>query len=295
MQSLLNKYIWSQGPHHMLANLIYQPRTKGRFGMVDLLSFDKALKLSWLFKVIDNNTDAYALQLKACLKVPIRTFLTFNLQKTHLRCVCTCPLSPFWDNVLRIWYDLHYTTSKGHLGLMPLAFNSALVTSTRNQLFDLKAIAAYEAVGITTVSDFVEQYDHLTCPQKAKLGAYCLYDQIPSDWLTGIDSNNLGNTLEIEALSFQSPSVRVCYQLLLKLKPPVVNKAIVKWENDFNVLLADKWESICSKYKCLVEVHLQSFYLRFVNRCMSFNYHRSKYTPGLSPLCSYCHQYNETF
>ena len=28
---------------------------------------------------------------------------------------------------------------------------------------------------------------------------------------------------------------------------------------------------------------------------MSFNYHTSKYTPGLSPLCSYCHQYNETF
>ena len=80
VQSFLNKYIWSNNPC-MVASLTYQPVSSGGLNMIDLITFDKELKISWLFKAVKNPDSCYALQLQECLPMPVRTFLTLNLKK----------------------------------------------------------------------------------------------------------------------------------------------------------------------------------------------------------------------
>ena len=140
----------------MLAALTYLPISSGGLGMVDLLSFNRALKVAWLFKALHNPTAHYSLQLQQCLPVSIQAFLTFNLKKTHLHWFCTKPLLLFWEHVLQYWCEAHFTCTKNHVGLLPIAYNSALTIKRSSKLFNAQSIAEYEAIGIYSVSDFIE-------------------------------------------------------------------------------------------------------------------------------------------
>ena len=100
LQSYLNKYVWSNCPK-MASVLAYQPIPFGGINMVNVALFDKAIKLSWLFKAAQNPQAWYSLHLQHCMPVSLNKFLTLNLCKSHLKWFLLRDPSPFWRCVLR--------------------------------------------------------------------------------------------------------------------------------------------------------------------------------------------------
>ena len=296
VQAYINNYIWSNGVHHMTAALIYQPINLGGLGMINLILFDRAIKIYWLFKAVSNSKAGYSLYLQSCLSIPLAEFLSCNIRSIHLKKVLTKKLIPFWDNALQYYCDLHFTQTKGHLGLMPVGYNSALYSRTAiHTVFKPDIVQLYNELGIRTVSDFVDKFDSLTYKDKRRLGANHVFKAVSNEWVTMIDSNQLGELSPIESVFMHNYSVHSCYSILLQSQLPLVYLARTKWEQIFDTILIDEWNSICSKSTQIVEIKLRSFYLRFVNRAFHMNSVRAKYTPNFSPNCSLCDSADETF
>ena len=79
-----------------------------------------------------------------------------------------------------------------------------------------------------------------------------------------VDSSQYGDIPDIEQLAVNVTSVSACYKVLIKLKLPVINRALFKWETDLREKLVVDWSKICSNYKCMVVIKLHSFHIQFV-------------------------------
>ena len=208
----------------MVASLTYQPVSSGGLNMIDLITFDKALKISWLFKAVKNPDSCYALQLKESLPVPVHTFLTLNLKKTHISWFVKKPLPPFWHSILTYWCDVHYTSTTGNLPLLPLAYNSAQARKSTSHAFNPASIAKYEEIGIYSVADFITEFDSLSTKYKKCLGAYAKFGNISNKWVTMVDSGNFDSGSELEMLLWEQAFSYKCYNILIKNQIPSVNR-----------------------------------------------------------------------
>ena len=218
----------------MTASLVYQPIASGGLGMVHVESYDKALKIAWLFRAIKNPSTFYALHLQQCLPMPLSEFVSYHIKKKHLWHIFLHKPDPFWSCVLEHWCDLHYTGTKDHMGLMPIAYNSRLCTSTAHPIFTSKGIANYRKYGLYSVSDFIEQYDSLPVEVKRLLGAKTVIKNVSNEWLTAVDSGELGEVLELETFVHKPIVVHNYYVLIIKNLQPF-NRALITWETDLQL------------------------------------------------------------
>ena len=294
LQAYLNKYVWSNCPK-IAAALAYQPISSGGIDMINVALYEKAIKLSWLFKAVQNPQAWYSLHLQHCLPVSLNQFLTLNLRKSHLKRFLLHQPSPFWKCVLEHYCDVHFTKTGGHLGLMPIAYNSVLAAPTQTTLFRPTAIASLEEIGIYSVSDLVEIYDSLSYKTKRKLGITMAFKRIPNEWMTQIDSGHYGQVPPIEAMATEPIAVSQYYSLLIQNNMPAVNRAINQWEWDLECSISPSWKKVCLKYSLMVRVKLHSFYIKYINRTFHLNHRRAKYVPNCSSKCSFCAQEDERF
>ena len=78
LQQLLNNYIWSNGSHHLTANLLYQPWDAGGFQMYSCKFQDHSLKLKWTNKLLIDNQQFWQLQIAGCFSIPINRVAQYN-------------------------------------------------------------------------------------------------------------------------------------------------------------------------------------------------------------------------
>ena len=181
------------------------------------------------------------------------------------------------------------------MGLMPMAYNSALAPGHSPTLFSEDNIAKLEHARILTVSDFVEQYDTLGWRKRRHFSAKAIMDKISSEWLTLIDSGELGDVSPLESLFLNRCTVRGCYNTILHLWNPLFPSAIAKWERDLDCTdLSTEWPEIYARYKTIVRVKLRAFYLRYINRAYLLKGHKAAWTGSADSSCSMCGKAVET-
>ena len=296
MQSILTNYFWDNKVHHTAMDQMYLPIEEGGFNLCNVRMYDTAIKLSYIDKALHNTNNFWSLQLHNCLVVSLREFLTLNVRSGQLKLLCKYKLPPFLLSVLTHYCDLHYITSGGHIGLMPLAYSSALQHKGHKYLFRENIIKEYARLGIVTIQDFIEAFDNLSDKQKVSLNANTIMNRMPNDWLTQSDSGNFGVAPPIESLFLARATVHKCYNTLLYLKQVPVPKAISRWEQELSCSgLTEAWPLLCKRHTQLVNVKLHSFYLRYLHRAYILNTVRSKWLNTVSPMCSFCNDKEETF
>ena len=293
-QSLLNSYIWSFRAHHVNAQQMYLPVAQGGLNMVNLRLFERALKLNWITVALNDTNSFWAAQVKSCLKVPLREFLCYNVNKNHIRRLCSSPLPTVWRCIFEHWCDEHYTNSAGHVGLMPLAYNSTLTSSNSLGLFNTELIGKFHAEGVYTVEDFIEGYDDWSTDLKMSLSADKIMNLMPGEWITQVDSHNFGDISPLEDTLRTRTTSKGLYNLLLNQRPSPEIKAISYWAQDLNYTdMNIEWPRICKIQYDLVQIKLRVFYFRFITRTIPLNVVRAKYA-NCSPKCTFCDLVDET-
>ena len=81
LQSILIKYIWSRGPHHMTASKTFLPIEQGGLNMINVHWQEKSLKLAWFQKAQDNPELYWVQYLHSCLTIDFKTFIVSNIAR----------------------------------------------------------------------------------------------------------------------------------------------------------------------------------------------------------------------
>ena len=120
-------------------------------------------------------------------------------------------LTAFMECALQTWCNLHFTTDKGHIGLMPIAYNSALCKKSKLHLFTEKPLKHFWDKGIVTVKDFIDSFDDLKKEERRVMGANYIMEKVSNAWVTQADSGIMGEVSPFELLLGDIPTVRSIY------------------------------------------------------------------------------------
>ena len=92
----------------MVVNFIIRDYTQGGLKMIDIVSFNKALKTAWIQKYLDeSNKEKWKLFLDAELENFGGPVVLNNLNKTDTKNISKS-FAPFFEEIIEIWAELNY-------------------------------------------------------------------------------------------------------------------------------------------------------------------------------------------
>ena len=196
MDKLFFKFLWNGGPDRIKRNLVVKDLNVGGMRMINIRVFIKALKISWIRRVILNsdNNSWYALS-----TIDFQKFLSLgqgyaNNIKQHTE-------NPFWKEILQNWFDycnnLKIETTN-HILDSPLWYNRNL--SNGENIF----INDWFKKGIRYISDILDeqgnfyQFDILKTIYNIRgtfLDFQSLIRKIPETWKEMLRENRIVTVL----------------------------------------------------------------------------------------------------
>ena len=248
VQSLINKYFWSTGFHHISAKLLYRPYDTGGIQLYCMAHQNTNLKLKALNKLICNENEYWRNYTQSCFQVSTKLLVQFNLAKKHIHQVLYKGknLPAFWFQVLREWSMVHYKPAKDCPGESLLFGNSALASTV---VFNFKLMEQYQEQGIHTINDMLNFSGKL--PWSGHLR-----NSIVKFWPTLAFAKLQPSFNIIEPCSTSAIS-----RWLATLNDTQPIRIWTAWTKDVQCLtVGQTWKQICNIRNEIVSVKLQSFY-----------------------------------
>ena len=293
VQKFLIHYVWSFRLHGIHQEHLYLPVKEGGLHLVDLLTYEKSLKIAWLDIALHSENTFWVTHLRSCIKIPLRELLTANIAWKDVKYVCIQPLSDMWKCVLKYWCDYHFVADEGNIALMPLAYNSAF---KMHNVFSQEFVNSTNVAGIHTVLDLIDQFPVLTPLIKRQFPANRLMNRMPKRWLEQAETGDYGEVAPLETLLLKRFNVRTVYNELRSAATPPPPVCLAKWQRDLEMTdLSEHWSSICSHVSHIVKVSMKSFYIKFVNRVYYMNTRVAHFNASQMPKCSFCGREDETY
>jgi hypothetical protein len=305
INSNFHHFIWGGKTDRISRNQMALPCNKGGTGMIQLDCFMKALKITWIRRLLkyDNNSKIYNL---FKVNAPVYNF-DYSSQEYWNYVVKNCH-NDFWKQVFISWRD--YTSL-----LFPMSRDQVLCSSIWNNT-NIKVggksvfYKTWDNHGIRYINDLLS-----TDGDFMSLGEVQNKYDVKMNFLNyhGIkkaickpfsymlcDSNN---TLQIPYQGFNTSMIlkeaKGCKQLynvfLSGMK--VKFKCIDKWNYLLDINLSDKeWFNISHyNWKCTQEVKLRWFQFRLLNRILCTNTLLVKINRSDNPNCTFCNEVEESF
>ena len=283
-QSVLNKYIWSFGFHHVAARLIYRPYDAGGLNMYSLVLHNQTLKIKALNKLCCTTGEYWQEYIQSCLTIPCKLIPCVNLASKDIKHIVKpgVHLPVFWWQALKEWCTVNYCTPKDCSENTWLLCNSALSTT---MVFRIEDMLDYQANGIVTIQDFIR----IRIPKT--LTKTLIARAISRTWPHkefGVHSSYCDLSTPI--------SVRALKKELLRTNTRVPHRVWFKWERDLQMVgLGILWPSICNIHTQFVSIKMRSFYWKFINRAIITKSRLMLWGSVQEDRCTFCQEQTETF
>ena len=282
-QSHINKYIWSNGIHHVTANLLYKPFDSGGLNHYSIVNHNIKAKLSASNKLSCNSQEYWQQYLAKMFKLPIDILLKANLLHKDLSKVIKkgYVLPICWKHALLEWSKINFKKidkcSKDCLVICNSLLNA-------HSAFDIRGLLPLYNSGIRTFEDFLSTTNQSPTVRRTVIQIKKVFDV-----------SQFANPTPV--CDFTTPiSMRAIDKFILSLNQEKPQRIWVQWAQDTLYLpLASEWHKICALCHSFVSIRFQAFYWHFINRAICTNLHHSKFNPKFSPLCTFCSLQEETF
>ena len=301
IDKLFFKFLWNGGPDRIKRNLIVKDLSVGGMRMINIRVFIKALKISWIRRVILNseNNSWYALS-----KIDFQKFL--SLGQGYANNIKQDTENPFWKEILQNWFDYCNNVkieTINHILDSPLWYNRNLLNGEN------LCINNWFKKGIRYVSDILDehgnfyQFDVLKTIYNIRgtfLDFQTLIRRIPNTWKEILRENrilivlhryNVKTNIYVQQLLKDKKGCRRMYDTMLSPKCFIHNN---KWEQVGLNINEQTWKKYHSVIISLIEVKIKDFQYKITNKILvtkSFLYRINKTNDN---LCEYCHQQPET-
>ena len=301
IQKMFYKFIWGNKPDKIRRAQLIQEYSLGGLKMVNILEFARALKATWLRRIIkDSSNWSNILELIIPCKIPITDVGSIYLQK-----VIQNIKNDFWKDVLQSWKKVLvlYEKRKSHETVY-----SESIWLNDNIKIEGKPVMykTWYDRGIRCIYDLLDDSHHVLNHQN-----FLQRFDIRVNFLTyhgiimAVESYIKSLNITPSGISYPyiTPqtlllisSVKGCkdfYSILIadKEEPP---NCQTKWENIIDSTSVN-WKTVHQMpFKTCVDAKLKCFQHRFINRILATKSFLHKINITDSPLCEMCNQEVET-
>ena len=291
-------FVWGGKIDRISRNQMALPVTKGGASMIQFEPFEKALKITWIRRLLKHNINSKVFNLFK-VNTPICNFDYSS--GTYWNSVIKECKNAFWKSVFSAWKDFTVllkppknedvlSSSIWHNEMIKVGHRCILYKEWfRHGILYVNDLLTSEGEFLSA-DEIYKKYDvrinflHLHGIKKAIRNSY---------------SDFLDQTYNSLALPFQGFNVKTVlmdpkgckrfYNILL-----TNNKVKYKCINKWNLLLPSffsevDWHKVCSyNWKCTSEVKLRWFQFRLLNRILGTNTLMVKIGKTNNPLCTFC-------
>ena len=300
---LFYDFLWSGRGDKIKRNTMIRDYSEGGLKMLDIASFNKALKIVWIKKYLDKENYS---KWKIFVDLELQNkggaiFLTGNLNKKDLDNYYVFN-DPFIKEIIEIWSDVNYErqiTSKQQLQSQSLWHNSLIRIANRPVCYKKwinKGITKVKQIMDTpthflTHSAFQIRYDINLCPI-IYLGIVSSIKSLTRTLQLGNTTNTKkdGNLME-EIINSPKPCKKV-YKQIIAQKSLAAKETQFKWQTDISSLTEDThidWkEAYLLPFEVTKSTKLIEFQFKLLHKRLSTNSYLYKIKIKNSESCTFC-------
>lgn len=303
LEQILFKFLWNDKTERIKRTTLYRTLAKGGIAMPHLPSFNYALKLAWLRRLLDERNDSLWKNI-VVNKLPMgNSTWECNLSYMDIVDLHKYIKSKFWREVLEAWSIYNYSEHIINVKAQILWHNSQIKVGDRTVFY-----SSWYSKGIQTVGDLLNQNNQLmTFEQfitKYKINTnfvtyYGITQAIPQEWkntLTNVhvEEDDISNVQHLMKLG------KICKSTYPKFLDFAIDtecklKSLARWEEILQCSTEDKVTSIFKNiYSSTKDRKLQSCQFHIIHRSLVTNTDLYKWKLKDTAYCTFCHNELET-
>ena len=300
LEKIIYKFLWNSGPDRISRRVMVKNISAGGLRMVHLISFIKALKVSWLRRVIHSETANWCAFAFINFSKVISTGPVYAInQRNALN-------NPFWKDILDAWADfckIYKAENIQFILYSPVWYNSNFKNSQNLYIND------WFKKGVKNICDLLnengefyqfEEFKQIYGIRGTILDYEYVLRKIPDQWKIILENNkvfyiqnrfNVVRSPYIACLLKDKKGSRVFYDIFTMVED--INKHN-KWENELGHINERDWNIYHSVVTDIDEIKLRDFQYKINNKILVTKSFLFKINKIDNDLCSYCKQYPES-
>lgn len=301
VDKLFYKFLWNAGPDRIKRTTVTKDLRAGGLRMINIQYFIKALRITWLRRVIQSNENKTWYDLSG-----IDFEKVFTLGSGYARQCKQTIHNPFWKDMLQNWADFCNAVSCETVDQVvesPLWFNKNLLNGENF------CIHHWYKKGIRSIIDIIDAHGNFYEFEELKgmynirgtfLDFQSLLRKIPDRWKTIINENkiacmlnryNVRSNVYVKYLLKDKKGCKPFYDVFAQTSTFQGN---TKWEQEFGNIGDDEWKTHNLVIKSLKEVKLKDFQYKITNKILVTRSFLHRINKTDDNLCQYCQQNPET-
>ena len=279
VDKLFFDFIWPSGKHHVKKNMLIKDIESGGLDMPDFECFVKAIKLSWLNRIIANKS-SYIGFVSSVIGIPdIEEFMSY---KNDLKFISQ-EMPDFYRQLFKFWFELHSRPpDNANEVLNESLFNNKALLINKKPFFN----KSWQLGGVKKIHDIIDNNGKFLTKESLELKTgltvaimtyNCIKSAVPRSWSSMITNDAMFNFKVINPLDVKIETQycnlqhqiknKMFYKELVNRKTKeIVNTASIKWEEYLYYYDFDWKEIRTLPFKITRETELQSLQFRILNR-----------------------------
>lgn len=301
IDKILFDYLWNNKPHKISKDVITQSRQNAGLSMTDIVLKNRALKIAWIKRIIDDSENIISPILNYYCKVDLKYLLECNLSPEDSKCCWAKHPSQFWSDVIYHWCCFNYSRSETITDIQqPLLLNSNI--KINNKVIFFKELYEKKILYIKDLMDEEKNfysYEVFQSRYSTKLTFLHYYGIIKATKLviksnpSTVDkppSSSLKKLTEMKSVS------KEIYITLLNKREMYPSKAYTKIKRHLNLDISkDTFLVLFNNiYITTSSTKLREFQYRLLNSAIVTNQNLMKWGIKDHDRCSFCNSETET-
>ena len=294
---LFHKFIWNNKPDKIKRSTLLNNKQDGGLGMIDIVSFAKSLKTTWVKLYLDDKNRQWKVLFHYFLKRHgCKLLFSCNYLSTDVNNISNV----FIRDVCQAWAHYNYNIPDGDYGNQLILNNSFIRIDNRiiynDKLFKADAYCVkklFKEDGcIMQYQDFIITYN---IEHFSYLEYFGIVAAIPRHWKSCLGDPLFPTVNQQRMITFLSAvkSNRCVYSNLVRDKV-TTPRAIAKWEQQYPTVDWN-WKKIYSLiYTSVRDTKIQYFQFRFLNRIIGVNQYLCRIGIADNAACAFCNNQDET-
>lgn len=298
LEKLFYKFLWNSGPDRIKRSIIIKNLNSGGLRMVNVTIFIKALKITWLRRVIHKGHGSWF----ALASIDFDKLFSFGSGYSEV----SNNENPFWRDLLQNWSGfcnkLEVNTAQ-HILESPLWFNKNL---KNGQFFCLND---WFQKGLIYIGDLFDENGDMLDFQTLKnryrlrgtfLDFHAVVRKIPDSWKTILNNNKLACKVHrfnvkcnfyFQQVIKDKKGGRFFYDTMIEANKLDLQN---KWSQQFGDINETEWKKYNTVLKTVKDVKLKDFQYKINNKILVTKSFLFKINKADNDLCEYCSNHSES-
>ncbi|MCG7875526.1 MAG: reverse transcriptase domain-containing protein [Candidatus Thiodiazotropha endolucinida] len=297
IDKIMYNFIWDGKPEKIKRDILTKDFEKGGLKMIDLQTFIKSLKISWIKRIVASDDNGILNKLYLDKLKPFGGKLLFECNFSDEDIGKILPKNTFLADILAAWFSCN---TKTHISdyRNEILWNNQQIKADGNTIMFLN----WYYKGIKYIKDifndnekkllsFTNIKERYNIPENDFLKYLTLIYSIPNRWKTNLQNENIDTPIAptlISQVMKSNQTNKYIYSFLRNKQMSIERKSELKW-NDIFINENLNWKIIYTiAIYATNDIKLRNFQYKYLMRIIPTNTFLLKCNIASSALCDFC-------